>query len=87
MTLHMPHPHMPHPHMPHPVTAVTHWREHHPKHVKSDWDVHLHPHHQALHRECGDGADDGPPVVRRRPAPRAAPTTPSRTRATPAISE
>lgn len=40
--------HMPHVHMPHPVTAVTHWREHHPKHVKSDWDVHLHPHHQAF---------------------------------------
>ncbi|KMO76771.1 hypothetical protein EV589_2348 [Mycobacterium sp. BK558] len=35
-------------HMPHPVSALTHWREHHPRHVKSDWDVHLHPHHQAF---------------------------------------
>lgn len=53
MTLHMPHPHLPHPHMPHlhmphPVTALTHWRDDHPKHVKSDWDIHLHPHHQAF---------------------------------------
>lgn len=40
MTLHMPHPHMPHP--------IAHWRVNHPKHVKSDWDVHLHPHHQAF---------------------------------------
>lgn len=48
MTIHMPHLHMPHPHLPHPVTAVTQWRDHHPKHVKSDWDIHLHPHHQAF---------------------------------------
>ena len=26
------------------VSALVHWR-HHPKHEKSDWDVHGHPHH------------------------------------------
>ncbi|QFS89676.1 hypothetical protein FIV07_02900 [Mycobacterium sp. THAF192] len=32
--------------MPHFVTGLTHWRAHHPKRVKSDWDIHGHPHHQ-----------------------------------------
>jgi hypothetical protein len=33
-------------HMPHPVTALSHWRARHPRHVRSDWDIHLHPHDQ-----------------------------------------
>ncbi len=32
-------------HMPRPTSALTNWRAKHPKHVRSDWDVHLHPHH------------------------------------------
>ncbi len=35
-------------HMPRPISALTRWRDHHPRHVKSDWDAHLHPHHQAF---------------------------------------
>ncbi|WP_162938501.1 hypothetical protein [Mycobacterium kyogaense] len=35
-------------HLPHPATALKSWRGKHPKRVKSDWDVHLHPHHQAF---------------------------------------
>lgn len=27
------------------VAALVHWRAHHPKHIKSDWDIHGHPHH------------------------------------------
>jgi hypothetical protein len=34
--------------MPPRVTALVHRRARHPKHVKSDWDAHLHPHHQAF---------------------------------------
>jgi hypothetical protein len=31
--------------MPSRVTALVHWRTHHPSHVKTDWDIHGHPHH------------------------------------------
>ncbi|SRX79882.1 hypothetical protein MPNTM1_00616 [Mycolicibacterium parafortuitum] len=35
--------------MSHPsqLISLVHWRTHHPrhKHIKSDWDVHGHPHH------------------------------------------
>jgi hypothetical protein len=34
--------------MPQSVTALVHWRAHHPKRVKSDWDIHGHPHHLAF---------------------------------------
>ncbi len=30
------------------VSALVHWRIHHPRHVKSDWDLHGHPHHEAF---------------------------------------
>lgn len=31
--------------LPQRVSAVVHWRTHHPKQIKSDWDLHNHPHH------------------------------------------
>lgn len=31
--------------MPARVTALVHRRSGHPKHVKTDWDIHGHPHH------------------------------------------
>ncbi len=34
--------------MPHKVSAMVHWRTHHPRRVKSDWDLHGHPHHYAF---------------------------------------
>ena len=30
------------------VSTLAHWRVHHPRHVRSDWDVHGHPHHYAF---------------------------------------
>lgn len=27
------------------VSALVHWRVRHPRHVRSDWDIHGHPHH------------------------------------------
>lgn len=30
------------------VTELVHWRAHHPRPVKSDWDLHGHPHHYAF---------------------------------------
>ena len=32
-------------HLPQRVDAVVHWRSRHPRRVKSDWDLHGHPHH------------------------------------------
>jgi hypothetical protein len=31
--------------IPQRVDTVVHWRTRHPRHVKSDWDLHGHPHH------------------------------------------
>lgn len=30
---------------PSKVAALLHWRTHHPRRVRSDWDIHGHPHH------------------------------------------
>ncbi|MGP4057628.1 hypothetical protein ACTWP6_22870 [Mycobacterium sp. 4D054] len=31
--------------MPARVKALVHWRSHHPRRVRTDWDLHGHPHH------------------------------------------
>ncbi len=30
------------------VSALVHWRIYHPRDIKSDWDLHGHPHHEAF---------------------------------------
>ncbi len=32
----------------HKASALVHWRAHHPRPVRSDWDLHGHPHHYAF---------------------------------------